>query len=302
MNVSAVGKIMPTIMSCLAIVGLGATAYFTAKKAKDADEILNNELIDKIEREKEKNPDLDESAVTLTRGETLKTGAKIYWPALACGIGTVCCIVTANKIGAAQIAALSGGIAYLSTHSRDLKWKLKSTLGYETYDKITDEIDKTKTKAIKSIDDLKKGQSKQVKRLVDKSNDICLVVEESTGMMFVSDSKANLDEGLKMSEDFYNETGFLDFRDVVEYCSGLIYMHDVAPEKAVNVGYIKKMYDGVNKDCIKGGIEPEKLPYKDTAHLKLTIKKLDDEEVKNKPYTVYKLTSSLDPEWGFDYY
>lgn len=302
MNASALGKVMPTIMSGLAIIGLAATAYFTAKKSRDVDIVLDNELYDKIEREVKKNPDLDTTTVALTKTETLKAGAKLYWPAIACGLGTVTCIVTANKIGAAQIAALSGGIAYLSTHSRDIKWKLKSTLGYETYDKLTDEIDKTKTKAMKSIDDLKKGQSKQVKRLVDKSNDICLVIDDSTGMMFVADSKEKLNEGLRKSTEFYNENGFLDFRDMVEYCSGLMYMQQANDDKAINMGFSKWQYNDINAMYKNRGFSDDKLPYQDPEHLEFKLKELDDDEVKGKPYKTYKLSYSLEPEWGFEDY
>lgn len=83
---------LPTILTGVGIVGVGATAFFAGRGALTAERYLN----DAVDNPKD-----------LTLQDKARLTYKFYIPAVAAGAATIGCIVGANRISVAQLATVT---------------------------------------------------------------------------------------------------------------------------------------------------------------------------------------------------
>ena len=116
----------PTILSILAVFGVGATAVTAVMAKPKADERVKR-------AEKEKGE-------PLTRLEKIKVAAPAYIPSAAIGFGTSACILAANVLNKRNQAMMTS--AYALLHSNYIKYtnKVKELYGTEAHQKILDEV------------------------------------------------------------------------------------------------------------------------------------------------------------------
>lgn len=113
---------MPEILSVGATIGIGATAYFTHKATK-AEVLLQNEG---------KMTDLEPT-------ETIETYARLYWPAVIAGIGSISCLWGAHIIDKRREANLLTAYMALGHAFEKYRETVKMNVDNETYCKIEDE-------------------------------------------------------------------------------------------------------------------------------------------------------------------
>lgn len=119
----------PEILSGVAAVGVGATAYFTAKGTAKA-----VRMIDEIEAGTEPGDRLKRAK------ERTRLVWKCYIPAAACGVVTVGCIVGSNKVSANRTAAASAAFTLSERAFSEYKAKVVEQVGENAERKIRDEI------------------------------------------------------------------------------------------------------------------------------------------------------------------
>lgn len=117
-----------TILTCVGVTGVVATAVLTAKGATKASELI---------REKEKETEL-------TKVEKVKVAWKPYIPAILTGAATITCIFGANVLNKRQQAALASAYALLNTSYNEYRKKVEELYGEEVDTHITKEIVKDK--------------------------------------------------------------------------------------------------------------------------------------------------------------
>ena len=123
-----------TIFTVLAVVGVVATAIFTAKETPKA-----VELCAKVD------DDTDEPTII----DYAKAAWKCYIPAVAIGTATITCIFASNSINKKQIAALAGAYGLVSESYKKYKDAVKETYGDNAHQDILRKIvtDKTENNA-----------------------------------------------------------------------------------------------------------------------------------------------------------
>ena len=123
-----------TIFTVLAVVGVVATAIFTAKETPKA-----VELCAKVD------DDTDEPTII----DYAKATWKCYVPAVAIGTATITCIFASNSINKKQIAALAGAYGLVSESYKKYKDAVKETYGDNAHQDILRKIvtDKTENNA-----------------------------------------------------------------------------------------------------------------------------------------------------------
>jgi hypothetical protein len=129
----------PTILTGVGVTGTIATAYLTGRASFKAAELI------------EKDPGVESMYVDgdggmarmhrpLTNFEKSKLVWKLYIPPLGAGVLTVGCIITANRISAARIAALGVAAGISERALQEYKDKVLERLGEKQSEKIRDEI------------------------------------------------------------------------------------------------------------------------------------------------------------------
>lgn len=124
----------PLILTAIGVTGTITTAYFTGKASFKAAEILRLEAIDRSGTG-EVDP-----RFPLTPREKFELLWKLYIPAVATGIGTITCIVMANRIGTRRAAAMASAYAISERAFTEYKEKVVEQLGDKREQKIRDEI------------------------------------------------------------------------------------------------------------------------------------------------------------------
>lgn len=119
-----------TILTCLGVVGVVATAAMAVKATPKVLTLLENAKEEKGEE--------------LTKWETVKIAAPRYIPATIMCVGTIACIVGSNVINKRQQANLMGAYAMLDASYREYKKKVDELYGEEAGQKIREEIAKDK--------------------------------------------------------------------------------------------------------------------------------------------------------------
>ncbi len=117
----------PLILTALGVAGTVTTAVLTGKAAIKADKIVN--------RNRRQFPDM--SFMDATPKQYVLETWKLYIPPMLAGVGTIACIICANRIGTRRAAALA------TAYSLSVK-------GYEEYkDKVVDQFGKVKEQKVR---------------------------------------------------------------------------------------------------------------------------------------------------------
>ena len=123
-----------TIFTVLAVVGVVATAIFTAKETPKAIDVCSK---------------VDANTDEPTSIDYAKAAWKCYVPAVAIGTATIACIFASNSINKKQIAALAGAYGLVSESYKKYKNAVKETYGENAHQDILRKIvtDKTENNA-----------------------------------------------------------------------------------------------------------------------------------------------------------
>lgn len=107
----------PTILCCVAAVGVVGTAIASVKATPKAMKLLEEAT--------------DEKGEELSKAETIIAVAHLYIPAVAIGVGTIFCIFGANALNKRQQARLMSAYALLSNYHKEYRNKLIELHGKE---------------------------------------------------------------------------------------------------------------------------------------------------------------------------
>lgn len=164
----------PTILTGVGVTGTVATAYLTGRSTfKAAKLIEENEGV-------EASFDNGDGEVVqvhrpLTGFEKSKLVWKLYLPPVGTGVITIACIITANRISAARIAALAAAAGISERALQEYKDKVLEKLGEKQSTQIRDEIAQDRV-----------NNSKEDSSLVIVSSGDVLCYDGLTGRYFTS--------------------------------------------------------------------------------------------------------------------
>ncbi len=128
-------KYSPLFLTCVASIGVIATAVTAVKATPQAVELIKSDS--------KKNHD-DPDAYTKT--EAIISAWKCYIPAVIIGASTIACIFGANALNKRQQASLASAYALVSNSYREYKEKLKDLYGEDAHKQIIDTMIKDKCK------------------------------------------------------------------------------------------------------------------------------------------------------------
>lgn len=123
---SKLSKIVPVVLSGIAIAGTAATAILAVKDTPKAVKILHNKKLEK--------------GAELNKKEVVKAVWKNYLPAAFAFFGTTVCIIAANVSGKRAIASATAACALVTKSYEQYKNKVVELFGKETHDKIISSI------------------------------------------------------------------------------------------------------------------------------------------------------------------
>lgn len=170
---------LPTILSGLALLGLGASVVQATKDAPKAVEAMEKAKMDKaeeIEREAEASDDeqaldiyrndegkFDLKNVKLTLWEKFKALAPVYWKTATLTVLTGACIVTSNLVSKRRYLALATLVATRTKELDEYKEKAKELFGEKKTEQIEHEITKDKIMDCpKDIDSVPASDGKEI--------------------------------------------------------------------------------------------------------------------------------------------
>lgn len=119
-----------TILTCMAGVGLVATAVLTAQATPKALTRVKNAREEKGEE--------------LTKVETVIAAAPAYIPPILTGVATLACMFGANTLNKRQQASMASAYALLDTSYKEYKKKVEELYGEGANVKVQEEIAKDK--------------------------------------------------------------------------------------------------------------------------------------------------------------
>ena len=125
-----VKKNAPTILSCIGVAGVVATAVMAVKATPKALTIIENAEEEKGEK--------------LSKWEKVNLAGPVYIPTVITGIATVACILGSNVISNRQQAALMSAYALLDSSYKEYKKKTDELYGEDAGKQIRGEIAKDK--------------------------------------------------------------------------------------------------------------------------------------------------------------
>ena len=117
-----------TILSCVGVIGVIATAVMAVKATPKAVELLD-------EAKEEKGEEL-------TKTEVVKVAAPVYIPAVIVGVSTVVCVLSANALNKRQQAAITSAYALLDSSYKNYRTKVVELYGEDAENVIREEIAK----------------------------------------------------------------------------------------------------------------------------------------------------------------
>lgn len=130
-----------TILTAAGVVGAVATAVLTGKAAYTSAHIILAEEGRRMDKRNGIGLDDEEVALgPLTKTEKVKLAAVHFIPPVLTGVGTVGCIVMANRISAQKAAALAAAYGLSEKQLREYKEKVEEKLTGQKKQQIEDEI------------------------------------------------------------------------------------------------------------------------------------------------------------------
>lgn len=123
-------KISPTVLSCIAVVGVVGTAITTAQSTPKAMKLCESLRLERVNACEEEP----------TKLEYLKECWHCYIPSILIGSATIVCILGANGLNKRQQASLISAYALLDQTYRDYKAKTKELYGEDWHSRIQSEV------------------------------------------------------------------------------------------------------------------------------------------------------------------
>ena len=123
-------KYSPVMLTCIASVGVVATAVIAVKETPKALELIKSDS--------RKNHDGDPYAYS--KKEAVVSAWKCYIPSVIIGASTIACIFGANALNQRQQASLTSAYALVNSSYKEYKSKLKELYGEEAHQKIMREL------------------------------------------------------------------------------------------------------------------------------------------------------------------
>lgn len=120
--------VSPTILTCVAAIGVIGTAVLAVRATTRADRLLQEAT--------------DERGGPLTRLETVKVVVPVYLPAALAGLSTISCIVGANLLNKRQQASMASAYAMLDQAYQRYRKAARAVYGEEADARINAEIAK----------------------------------------------------------------------------------------------------------------------------------------------------------------
>lgn len=173
-----------------AIIGLGATAIFTAKGQMKADEIVAK-----------KNP--------VDRKDLIKSTYKCYIPAAISGVLTLICIVTSQYISRKEIAGLAASLGVLAANRDQLEKAIKEKYGEDALVELRERILPYKKPEVKDGKEADRFSAEET------GNGDLLCYEGYSGRWFRSSKEAVI----KAEEEYnlrFKDGEYLSFNDLYE--------------------------------------------------------------------------------------
>lgn len=130
----------PQILTVIGVVGVGTTAYLTAKATFKASEILTDEVVARDVRAHPK------SASPLTPREKVELVGTLYIPAIASGLLACACIVSANRVGTRKTAAMAAAYTLSERALDEYRAKVVEKIGDKQERAIRDDIASERTR------------------------------------------------------------------------------------------------------------------------------------------------------------
>lgn len=118
----------PAILTCVAAVGVVGTAVLAVRATTKVNRLLQEAA--------------DEKGAGLTRLETVKVAAPVYFPTVLVGISTISCIIGANMLNKRQQASIASAYAMLNQTYQRYRKAAEEVYGEEADAKIIAEMAK----------------------------------------------------------------------------------------------------------------------------------------------------------------
>lgn len=135
-------KNLPSVLSGLAIVGVGTTTVFAVYATNKAKEDILEKMAEEAQTlEPEEQPN------DLSRKEMVKLVWKRYIPTALSAATTVACIVGSNSVNLRKNAAIAGLYSITDTSLKEYKEKVVNEMGKRKEEKIRNEINQEKVNA-----------------------------------------------------------------------------------------------------------------------------------------------------------
>lgn len=130
-----------TILTSVGVAGTITTAFLAAKASWEASDIV------RLQEADEYNSEQDRREPREVMKDRFRLTWRLYIPAATVGIGTIVCVVGANRIGSKKIAGMTAAAGILERGYDEYKEKVKEKLGERKEGAIHTEI------AQKSVDE-----------------------------------------------------------------------------------------------------------------------------------------------------
>jgi hypothetical protein len=128
----------PAILTGIGVVGVLTTAYFVGKATANAVRVIDEENEHLYEKSVGFGP--SQRVLRLDNRNTAKLVWKLYIPAAASAIGTIGCIVCANRIGTRRAAAVAAAYTLSERAYVEYKEKVLEKLGPDKAREIRDDL------------------------------------------------------------------------------------------------------------------------------------------------------------------
>lgn len=124
-------KHAPTALAIAACAGVAATAYLASEARPEADEALDILKVDKAAKNEE-----------VTKIDIVKAVAPAYAKTALCGVATVTCIISSNRLQAKKLESLAAAYNLSQTLYSEYQKKVEEVGGSELADKVSNEVSK----------------------------------------------------------------------------------------------------------------------------------------------------------------
>lgn len=219
-----------TILTCMAGVGLVATAVLTAQATPKAMKRVENAREEKGEE--------------LTKFETAIAAAPAYIPPIVTGVTTLVCMFGANSLNKRQQASLVNAYALLDNSYKEFKKKTAEVYGEGAVEKVKSEIAKDKCEESD----------------IEPSDGMKLFYDDFSGRIFestverVQEAEYNINRDLSLQgyatlNEFYNYLGLvpIDGGDELGWSAGMNF--DYYWQEWIDFGHLKTTM-GDDLECI----------------------------------------------------